>query len=190
MIWKSIELYTTFPSCSLFIHQLWDDKNYVQYRTKVTGFVVSRDCLSKVCLVWSGLSRVCLSMVCLSRVCLSRVCRVQGLSVQGLFVQCLSVQGLSWPRVCLSRVCLSRVCLSRILSVCRWDLLMKNLDCWIGEALHYRATQFYINSSLGGKHQKFSFKVLVFVFKGTVSRDFRPLVFFTNQPHLGPWFTD
>jgi hypothetical protein len=23
-------------------------------------------------------------------------------------------------------------------------------------------------------------------FKGTVSRDFRPLVFFTNQPHLGP----
>jgi hypothetical protein len=22
--------------------------------------------------------------------------------------------------------------------------------------------------------------------KGTVSRDFRPLVFFTNQPHLGP----
>jgi hypothetical protein len=25
--------------------------------------------------------------------------------------------------------------------------------------------------------------------KGTVSRDFRPLVFFTNQPHLGPWLT-
>jgi hypothetical protein len=24
-------------------------------------------------------------------------------------------------------------------------------------------------------------------FKGTVARDFRPLVFFTNQPHLGHW---
>jgi hypothetical protein len=25
--------------------------------------------------------------------------------------------------------------------------------------------------------------------KGTLTRDFRPLVFFTNQPHLGPWLT-
>jgi hypothetical protein len=36
-----------------------------------------------------------------------------------------------------------------------------------------------------GEHQN-SIILLTFLhFKGTVSRDFRPLVFFTNQPHLG-----
>jgi hypothetical protein len=28
---------------------------------------------------------------------------------------------------------------------------------------------------------------LEYILKGTVSRDFRPLVFFTNQSHLGHW---
>ncbi len=26
------------------------------------------------------------------------------------------------------------------------------------------------------------------IFKGTVAQDFWPLVFFMNQPHIGPWF--
>jgi hypothetical protein len=32
-------------------------------------------------------------------------------------------------------------------------------------------------------------QVNITVFKGTVARDFRPLVFFINQSHLGPWLT-
>jgi hypothetical protein len=34
-----------------------------------------------------------------------------------------------------------------------------------------------------------SFKWRYSRFKGTVARDCRPLVFFNNRPHMGPWFT-
>ncbi len=33
-----------------------------------------------------------------------------------------------------------------------------------------------------------SVSIFWFLFKGTVARDFEPLVFFMNQPHMGPWF--
>jgi hypothetical protein len=47
------------------------------------------------------------------------------------------------------------------------------------------------SSDPNGPEHKYRYRYThrINMLKGTVSRDFRPLVFFTNQPHLGPWLT-
>jgi hypothetical protein len=128
MIWKSIELYTTFPSCSLFIQYTNCGMIRITYSTvqklqglSYPGIVCPR-------FVWSGLvcpgfvcpwfvcpgfvcpgfvaSRVCLSRDCLSSVCLSRVCRGQGFVCPGFVCPgfvcpefCRCVGGICWWKI-------------------------------------------------------------------------------------------